>query len=153
MRKKLLALIFIISKLSFIFAQTKEEFYQLINEISVKNSVDIIKTNEAKKIIAYKEKSLPILANFFTNNTLTNIKSDCLKRDLTKGEIAIIIADKIEGMPYFQLTCIQNCTLEFCKNNPNLIEYYFSFIQKDNKKSFTEKYIDWLKSTKRKPKK
>ena len=153
MRKKLLASIFFILNLSFIFAQTKDEIYQLINEISVKNSVDIIKTNEAEKIIASNKKSLPILANLFTDNTLTNVKSDCLKRNLTKGELAIIIADKIEGMPYFQLTSVQNCTLEFCKNNPNLIEYYFPFIQKDNKKSFTKKYIDWLKVTERKSKK
>ncbi len=152
MKKRLLTLMFFISNLSLFFAQTKEDFHQLINKISIENSVDIIKTNEAKKIIAYKEKSLPILVNFFTNNTSTNIKSECLKRNLTQGEIAIIIADRIEKMPYFQLTSIQNCTLEFCKNNPNLIEYYFSFIDKDNRKIFTEKYIDWLKTTELKPK-
>lgn len=150
MRKSLATFILFVSNLSFVFAQTKNEFDQLINEISVENSIDIIKTNEAKKIIAYKEKSLSILANFFTIGTLTNIKSDCLKRNLTKGEVAIIIADKIERMPYFQLTSIQNCTLEFCKNNPNLIEYYFPFIQKDKAKSFNKKYINWLKSAERK---
>ncbi len=146
MKKILLIFTFIILNLSLFSAQTKEEFNKLINEISVENSIDIITTKESKQIISYGEKSLTLLAEFFTDETLTNVKSDCLERNLTKGEIAIILADRIQRIPYFRLTGIQNCLLEFCKNNPNLIEYYFPFIQKDKAKLFTKKYRDWLES-------
>ncbi|MFX1621386.1 hypothetical protein JZ972_11070, partial [Riemerella anatipestifer] len=78
-------------------------------------------------------------ADFFTNSTLTNVKSECQKRNLTKGEIAIIIADQIEKMPYALLTGVQNCLLEFCENNPNWIEYYFGWIKNDGIERFKEK--------------
>lgn len=147
MKKIFLIFTFIILNLSLFSAQTKEEFNKLINEISVDNSINIITTKESKQIISYGEKSLTLLAEFFTDETLTNVKSDCLERNLTKGEIAIILADGMQRMPYARLTGTQNCLLEFCKNNPNLIEYYFPFIQKNNAKLFTKKYRDWLKST------
>ncbi len=152
MKKIFIIFPFLVLNLSLFSAQTKEEFDKLINEISVENSIGIITTKESKQIISYGEKSLTLLAEFFPDGTLTNIKSDCLERNLTKGEIAIILADGMQRMPYAKLTGMQNCLLEFCKNNPNLIEYYFPFIQKDNAKLFTKKYRDWLKSTERKSK-
>ena len=107
------------------FSQTKSEIDSLLNGISeIENSKQIIKTEYADKIIAYGEKLLPILAEFFTDSTLTKVKSECHSRNLTKGEIAIIMADQINQMPYALLTGVRNCLLEFCKDNPNLIEYY-----------------------------
>jgi hypothetical protein len=147
MKKIGLILLTILLNLNLSFSQTDSEINSLLNGISkTENSIGIIKTKQAEKIMAFGEKSLPILAEFFTDSTLTEIKSECHNRNITKGELAIIIADRIKGMPFALLTGVQNCTMEFCKNNPNLIEYYLPWIEKDNGKSFKEKYISWLKN-------
>ncbi|WP_179320722.1 hypothetical protein [Winogradskyella helgolandensis] len=148
MKKIGLILLTILLNLNLSFSQTESEIDSLLNEISkTENSIGIIKTKQAEKIMAFGEKSLPILAEYFTDSTLTKIKSECHNRNITKGELAIIIADRIKGMPFALLTGVQNCTMEFCKNNPNLIEYYLPWIEKDNGKSFKEKYISWLKNS------
>ena len=153
MKKNGLILLTILLNLNLSFSQTESEIDLLLNGISeTENSKEIIKTEQAKKIIAFGENSLKTLAEFFTDSTLTKVKSECQERNLTKGEIAIIIADRIEGMPYFIVTGVQNCTMEFCENNPNLIEYYLPWIEKDGGKSFKEKYIYWLASYDRKSK-
>ena len=131
-------------------AQTESEIGSLLNGIAeTENSVEITKTKQAEKIIAFGEKYLPILSEFFTDSTLTKVKSECQKRNLTKGEIAIIMANRIEIMPYGRLTGVQNCLAEFCENNPNWIEYYFPWIRKDGTENFKNKYTDWLYSEER----
>ena len=148
-----LILLTILLNLNLSFSQTESEIDSLLNVISkTENSIGIVKTKQAEKIMAFGEKSLPILAEFFTDFTLTEIKSECHNRNLTKGELAIIIADRIEGMPFALLTGVQNCLLEFCENNPNLIEYYLPWIKQDGGKSFKEKYKNWLASYDRKSK-
>lgn len=117
---------------------------------NINNSKNISKTRQGKKIIRYGKKVLPALSQYFTDTALTKIKSDCHNFYLNKGEVAIILADKIEGMPYMYLTHIQNCTMEFCKGNSNLIEFYFGAIRRDNVKFFQERYIQWLISDDRK---
>ncbi len=150
MKKIRLILIISILNLTLGFAQTESEIDLLLNGIAkTGNSKKITETEQAEKIIGYGEKSLPILAEFFTDSTLTNVKSDCQKRNLTKGEIAIIIADRIEIMPYGLLTGVQNCLSEFCENNPNLIEYYFPWIKEDGGRNFKIKYLTWLHDEKR----
>ncbi|WP_422103995.1 hypothetical protein [Winogradskyella sp.] len=126
-------------------SQTKSEIDALLNGISkTENSKHIIKTEQAEKIMVFGEKALPTLADFFSDLNLTTVESDCHERHLTKGEIAIIMADQISRMPYALLTGVQNCTLEFCKDNSNLIEYYFDWITRDGVSQFKEKYISWL---------
>ena len=56
------------------------------------------------------------------------------------------MADRIEGMPYFKVTGIQNCLITFCENNRNLIEYYLWAIKRDGAEKFKEKYLTWLES-------
>ncbi|MDO5970863.1 hypothetical protein Q4Q35_13700 [Flavivirga aquimarina] len=147
MRKTVFIFLIIALNLNLSFSQTKSEIGSLLNGISeTENSKEITKTEQAKKIIAFGENSLTTLAEFFTDSTLTKVKSECQERNLTKGEIAIIIADQIEFMPYLTLTGIQNCLLTFCENNPNLVEYYFDAIKRDGVENFQKKYIDWLKS-------
>lgn len=127
------------------FSQTKPEIDSLLVEIAkTKNSKEIIKSKQAKKIMAFGEEALPVLTEFYTDTTLTKVKSECLDRNLTKGELAIIIADQIDRMPYALLTGVRNCLLEFCKDNSNLIEYYFPWINRDGFPKFKEKYINWL---------
>ena len=147
-----ISLIILISflNLNFGLAQTEYEIDSLLNGIAeTENSVEITKTKQAEKIIAFGEKSLPILAEFFTDSTWTNVKSECQERNLTKGEIAIVLADRIEGMPYATITGVQNCLLTFCEGNPNLIEYYFWSIKDNGIESFKKEYIKWLESDER----
>ncbi len=47
-------------------------------------------------------------------------------------------------MPYATLTGVRNCLLTYCKNNPNLIEYYLFWINNDGVENFKTKYINWL---------
>ncbi|WP_271785379.1 hypothetical protein [Aquimarina algiphila] len=132
------------------FSQTKSEIDTLLNGIAkTENSKEITKTEQAKRIISFGEKSLKILAGFFTDSTLTKVKSECQERNLTKGEIAIIMADRIEGMPYATITGVQNCLLTFCEENLNLIEFYLWAIKDNGKENFKEKYLEWLESDER----
>jgi hypothetical protein len=95
------------------------------------------------KLIAVGEKILPELAKEFTNWTITGVFSRCQDRYLTRGELAIIIADRIEGMPYYKLTNFENCMLDFCENNPNFVEYYLNYIRHQIK-LFQHRYTEWL---------
>ncbi|WP_417237463.1 hypothetical protein [Bizionia paragorgiae] len=147
MKKIAIILLTILLNLNLSFSQTESEIDSLLNGISeTENSKEITKTEEAKKIIAFGKNSLITLAEFFTDSTLIKVKSECQERNLTKGEIAIIMADQIEFMPYGTLMGIQNCLLTFCENNPNLVEYYFWAIKRDGVENFQKKYVDWLKS-------
>ena len=150
MKKVHLTLIIVVLISSFVFSQSKSEIENLLDGIAkIENSKEITKTEQAEKLIEYGWRILPTLAEFFTDQTLTEIKSECNNRILNKGEIAIIMADRIEGMPYARVTGIQNCTLTFCEKNANLIEYYLQFIERDGIKIFQEKYIEWLASNDR----
>lgn len=133
------------------FSQTSADINSLLDKISeIGNSREIAKSKEAEKIINYGEKALPILADIFTNPEPTKIFSECNNRNLTKGEIAIIIADRIQGMPYNKLTGIENCLLTFCERNLNLIEYYLDAIERNGISDFQQKYKVWLESEERK---
>ena len=147
MKKIRLTLIITVLISSFGFSQSKSEIENLLDGISkIKNSKEIMKTVQAEKLIEYGWRILPTLAEFYTDQTLTEIKSECQDRILKKGELAIILADRIEGMPYFTLTGMQNCILTFCENNPNLVEYYLPAIEAQGMAEFQEKYKEWLAS-------
>ena len=151
MKKKQIILTILILNLNLCFAQTKYEIDFLLNKISeTENSKSIVKIEETKQIMNFGKKILPILAEFFTDTIQTKVFSECQNRYLKKGEIAIIIADRIERMPYFTLTRIQNCILSFCENNPNWIEYYLWAINENGMELFKKNYIIWLKYAKRK---
>jgi hypothetical protein len=147
MKKIRLTLIIGILISNFGFSQSKSEIENLLEGIyKTENSKEITKTKQAEKLIEYGWRILPTLAEFFTDQTLTNVKSECNDRILSKGEIGIIVADRIEGMPYARVTGIQNCTLTFCEKNANLIEYYLPFIKRDGIEKFQENYLNWLAS-------
>ena len=147
MKKILLTLIIGILISSFGFSQSKSDIKILLDGISkIEDSKEITQTEQAEKLIKYGWRILPTLAELFTDQTSTNIKSECHDRILNTGEIAIIMADRIEGMPYARVTEIQNCTLNFCKKNANLIEYYLPYIKNNGIKKFQKNYMDWLAS-------
>lgn len=128
------------------FSQSRQQVSALLDSImTVKNSKGIAKTF-APDIAPYTKKTLPVLATFFADTTETNVYSECLERKLSRGELAIIVADLTESMPYYQVTGIQNCLLEFCKGNPNLIEYYLDGIKYKETADFIQKYTAWITS-------
>ena len=147
MKKIYLTLIIGILISTFGFSQSKSDIESLLDGISkIENSKEITKTEQAEKLIEYGWRILPTLAEFFTDDTQTEVISECVERKLLKGEIAIIMADRIEMMPYFPLTGIQNCLMIFCEKNPNLVEYYLWYIKRDGIEQFQEKYLKWLSS-------
>ena len=134
-----------------VFSQSKREVDSLLSEVcSTKDSKNIIKSGPAKKLIAYGTKLLPVLTDFFNDTTLTKVTSSCQGRFLSKGEVAIILADKIESMPYYIVTGVQNCLMTFCENNPNRIEFYLYAIKHHGVALFSKKYTAWLNSDDRK---
>ncbi|MCU0350091.1 MAG: hypothetical protein MUF43_04580 [Flavobacterium sp.] len=149
--KKIILFLMFFSMHNFGFSQTKSEINNLLDGIILitKNSKNISKSPEAVKLINFGWQVLPTLSDFFTNQTPTNINSKCIGRLLNKGEIAIILADIIEGMPYAWVTGVQNCTLTFCDQNKNLIEYYLPFIKNNGVEKFQVNYQNWLKSDER----
>ncbi len=145
MKKLYFILIILVVNQNLALSQTEMEIDSLLDGIAkTENSKGIIKTVQAEKILSYGESSLPILTGFFTDSTTTKVYSECQARHLSKGELAIIMADGIDRMPYFRITGMQNCLLTFCEDNPNLIEYYFYAINRDGISNFQIKYQDWL---------
>lgn len=144
-----LTLIFILFS-GLVFGQSKNEIEDLLIKVcKVSDSKDIIRNESTMKIEDYQEDALKTLANFFTDNYKTEVYSKCLKRKLSRGEVAIIICDRIEIMPYFELIKIQNIGLSFCKDNPNFVEPYLDIIKKQSIQTFQQKYLEWLNSTER----
>ena len=132
------------------WAQSPAGLDSLLSHLSG-NSRHLTKIIAVKKFISQGTISLPALAANFTDTTLSKVFSNCTGRYLTKGEIAIILADRIETMPYFTLTGLQNCLLESCDDNPNFVEYYFYFIRvRGMTKAFQRRYVEWLSSVERK---
>ena len=151
MKKSAIITTLLIFSLHCSFAQSRPVVDSLLSSIyDLNNSKDLAFSHPAKQIIAYGEKALPILSAHFTDTTQTQIKSECQNVYLTKGEVAIILADRIELMRYATLIGIQNCLMDFCKDNPNLIEYYLFAIRRDKLQAFQQRYTAWLNSKDRK---
>ena len=126
-------------------AQTKQELTSLIQEISedVDSSQLIIDHKNASEIINSGITTIPRLIELFSDDTMTAIYSDCEQKYLSKGEIAIILTDRIHWMPYYTLTGIQNCLLTFCPANLNLIEFYLNAVKRQPIAEFQQKCKEW----------
>lgn len=132
------------------YGQSKVEIENLLTDVcKVRNSKDIIRNESAMKISDYQEDALNVLPEYFTDNSKTEVYSECLKRKLNRGEVAIILCDRIEIMPYFELVGMHNSAFLFCKDNPNFVEPYLNIIKKQSPKNFKEKYVEWLHSEER----
>jgi len=114
-------------------------------------SENIVNNSAAKKLMRNGKKILPDLSARFTDTTTSLVFSKCKTRFLSRGELAIILADRIEMMPYATLTGLQNCLMTRCESNPNAIEYYLNPIRSDAATVlFKKKYDEWLTSSYRK---
>ncbi len=133
-----------------LFGQSQLHIDLMLDDVvTVDSSQNIANNTSAIQIIDLGKSQLPYLMDHFGDSTITQVYSSCVSRNLTRGEIAIIIADRIEFMPYFQLTGLQNCTLSYCDASPNFIEYYLNRIQQQGIADFTTKYSTWLTSKER----
>jgi hypothetical protein len=131
-------------------AQAQDEITGVLTQVTGQSEF-ITKDSSVSKMLAKGEKILMNLSKHFTDTTKSEVFSKCIGRYLTRGEIAIILADRMQGMPYFALTGSQNCTLESCENNPNFVEYYLEFIKfRGMTQLFQKRYVDWLVSSDRK---
>ncbi len=118
----------------------------LLYRIGKTNNSKLIAEHFTDEIASLNKKDFQELALFFKDTSLTDVYSDCQNRKLKRGELAIIVADLADNMPYHNLTGIQNCILSFCKNNPNLIEYYFNYMEDKNYDTFCKKYNEYINS-------
>jgi hypothetical protein len=131
------------------FSQNNIDIDKLLTRLEGQSEF-ITKDSLVVKLLKKGVYALPLLSLEFTNRTRSKVYSKCVGDFLTKGELAIILADRIEGMPYFTLTGIQNCTLESCNNNPNFIEYYLTLIRSQGMAlTFQKRYNEWLLSSER----
>lgn len=139
-------IVFYLIFLNFSFAQTKEEINTLLNEIteSVSDSKEIHKSPKVQQLREFGESVYPFLSDLFIDSTETKVHSECNNRFLNKGELAIILSEQNYNLPYFKLTQIQNCTLNSCEGNPNLIECYLDAIQR-NPNEFKFRFDLWVK--------
>ena len=143
-------IIILVTCLSSTSAQTPFNIDSLLSSISGK-SENVRQHPSAKKILVKSSKMLMLLARKFTDTTKTTVFSSCARRTLTKGELAIILADQIESLPYYSLTGLQNCMMESCPNNPNFVEFYLEFIRtRGMMPKVQQDYIAWLGSADRK---
>ena len=92
---------------------------------------------------------LPILSDFFSDTSETNIYSRCLNRKLNKGETALILADLIEIIPNQILPGLESDINDSCFNNSINLELYLNSIKRDGILKFQEKYKEWLNSNER----
>ena len=135
------------------YSQTNEEIEHLLNEILLVegNYDDLIESKQANLLVSYGKDILPKLVFFFTSTEISKLKLNCFKSNLTKGEIAIIIAEKIESIPKFEIKLPYGDYLfGRCKGNPNWIDDNLPRIRIGGVEQFIQKYNEWLNSSKRK---
>ena len=118
------------------------EINESINFIAkeITNSDEISTCEHGKKLINSGVEILPYLKEKFSDSTETNVYSYYNKRNLTCGEIAIIVASEIKSIPIAYVVGIQQCTPPFDME----IEHYLGRI-KSNPSEFNKKYNKWLK--------
>lgn len=127
---------------------TTWEIDHILSDVKGK-SEKLVSHSSVRQLIKQGEANLSFLIEKFPDTTLSVVYSSCCKRYLTRGELAVIIADHIERMPYFLLTGIQNCTLTFCPDNPNNIEYYLDAVKgREEMNRFIKKYRKWVNEKK-----
>ncbi|MCD2424832.1 hypothetical protein LQ567_18765 [Niabella pedocola] len=133
------------------YGQSLAEMDSLVRAAgSIRNSNQLAQSRQLAVAKGYGPSALFVLAALFNKEGETGIYSDCRKRNLTEGEVAMIFADGIEWMPYATLTGMQNCTLTFCEDNLNKIEYYFGVIHLIGVETFQKRYLNWLNGKERK---
>lgn len=112
-------------------------------------------SKEIKEISCLKQLIARIEDPIFLIDDLDNVDSSmvysqCKSRHLTYGEVAFIIMEHIEPIPYSMALGIQNCTHAHCADNANLIEYFYTYWDTYTYDYLFGKYFEYLHSEERK---
>lgn len=121
-----------------IMSELNESLVFIATEINNSNKLD--SCEHAIKIINSGIEILPYLKEKFADSTKTEVFSTYNNRNLTLGEIAIVLAGKIKLTPIFYVVGIQQCTPPYDSD----LEHFLYRIEEDPNK-FIAKYSEWLK--------
>lgn len=116
--------------------EVSNSLLSLSKEIAVSDSIGLSKSG--RKLINSGTEILRVLQLSFTDSTITKVYSNPNHRYLSKGELAILVADKIKSIPIARVVGVQQCTPPFDSD----IESYLERIS-DNPEAFTSKYNEW----------
>ena len=108
-----------------------------------------IKDHPCLQRIIGQVKDPVLLIDDLDNVDSSLVYSHCKSRPLTFGEVALIIMERIEHIPYATALGIQNCTHAHCEDNSNLIEYFFSYWDDYTYDYLFDEYRNYLQSVRR----
>lgn len=119
--------------------ETYNALIKVTQEVSTSDSIELCQNGQ--KIINSGKDILPYLLEHFKDSTETNIYSEFNKRDLTTGEVAIILSNSIKKIPIAQVVGVQQCTPPFESD----VEKFLGYI-KNRPERFYEEYENWIKN-------
>lgn len=121
-----------------------ETYNSLINvteEVSNSDSIELCLNGQ--KIINNGKDILPFLMEHFKDSTVTNVYSVYNKRNLTTGEVAMILSNSIQQIPIAQVVGVQQCIPPFEGD----IEIFLGHIE-NRPDRFYKEYENWIKKLK-----
>lgn len=118
--------------------ETYNTLIKVTHEVSTSDSIELC--HNGQKIINSGKEILPYLLEHFKDSTMTNIYSEFNSRNLTAGEVAIILSNSIRQIPIAQVVGVQQCTPPFESD----IERFLGYI-KNRPERFCEEYEIWIK--------
>ncbi len=142
--------LFVLYQTALLPAQTQDTpifdyLCQLENDLDSKS----IQYNTSLCQIIIETQDPLMLIQELENHDPSRVYSTCVSRYLTYAEVALIVMEHIEPIPYFAALGIQNCTRVKCPGNSNLIEYFFAYWGDYNYEYLLRKYRHYLTSERR----
>jgi hypothetical protein len=107
--------------------------------------VDIREDTWYGTIKSYDSAAIKYLIPPVADTTPTNISSACIPGIYRRGDIAVLLINEIEPIPYATVTHMQGCVPSGCGSIP---EGFFLYISA-NRKHFQEQYQTYYNSNKR----
>lgn len=120
--------------------ETNQSLLDISNQVS--NSDSIVLCKAGQKILNSGKEIIPYLQSNFLDSTVTNVYSEENQRNLSIGEVAILLTSTIQQIPIFQVVGVQQCTPPFETD----IEHFLDYIKK-NPNRFLENFDIWMDST------
>ena len=122
-------------------SETRSTLLKIDDQISTSDSIEICQSGQ--KLINSGLEILPFLQVEFKDSTETKIYSEYNKRNLTIGEVAIIIANSIKQIPIFQVIGVEQCIPPFERD----VEKFLDAI-KYRPERFYQEYANWIDTLK-----
>ena len=121
--------------------------YTSSSQKDIKKLAILNKLNDAsfQMIVSYDTVAIPYLINKLNDTTLTEIYNSCSKNNFKIGDIAFLLINDIEQIPYSTVTNTQWCLVGQCGKLP---DYFFNYLEL-NRLEFQLKYRKYYYSIKR----